>query len=41
MIKKNTKINNAKRKSSYMESKLCAKVTITLNSGSHVFIAIA
>ena len=27
-LKKYTKINNAKRKSSYIESKLCKKVTI-------------
>ena len=30
------KIKNTKRKSSYIESKLCTKVTITLNSGSQV-----
>ena len=36
--KKYTKINNAKRKSNYIESKLCTKVKITLNSGSQVDI---
>ena len=34
--KKYTKINNTKRKSSYIESKLCTKVTITLHSESRV-----
>ena len=30
-LKKYTKINNAKRKSNYIESKLCKKVTIKTN----------
>jgi len=35
------KINNTKRKSSYIESKPCTKVTITRNSGSQIDLALS